>query len=76
VPNDSRSEQNLPLRLTFRDRVMMVNMVLFIVVGLLIFWRSTDSGGRLVGGAFIFLGVYRFYLFWTRRDLWRQRSTR
>ncbi|HET6369930.1 MAG TPA: hypothetical protein VFG95_01960 [Nitrospiria bacterium] len=64
------------MRPTIRDRVMMVNMVLFIVVGLLIFLRSTDAGGRLVGGAFIFLGVYRFYLFWTRRELWRQRSTR
>jgi hypothetical protein len=59
-----------------RDRMMLVNMVLFVVVGLLIVWRSTELGGRIVGGAFIFLGVYRFYLFWTRRGLWRQRSTR
>lgn len=76
MEKNQRSEDRGDQRPVLRDYIMVVNMVLFFVVGPLLLIRSTNRIGELVGILFLFLGTYRLYLFWTRRGVWRQKFTR
>ncbi len=53
-------------RWRFRDYMMLINMVLFIVIGGIMIYRSVALGASLIayllGAGFIAYGGYRFYL--------------
>lgn len=52
--------------LTLRDRVLMINMFLYFIVGGAIlyraFFRSASWPAYLIGSLFLLIGSYRFYL--------------
>lgn len=62
--HDRQDRHDRPL--TWRDRLALVNMVLFICVGGLLLVRSFTQGASLwaylMGGLFLLAGGYRFFL--------------
>lgn len=54
--------------LTLREKVLMVNMALYFLVGGTIlyrgFFRHAAWPAYLIGSAFLLMGSYRFYLFY------------
>ncbi|MBI3949750.1 MAG: hypothetical protein HY314_04775 [Acidobacteria bacterium] len=52
----------------FRDRVRIINSIVFLVLGLVILYRVAEVHltlqGVLVGGAFVAFGIYRLRLIW------------
>jgi hypothetical protein len=56
------------LRSGLRDRIFIVNTILFILVGVVILYRSTAIGltplALIIGGGFIAFGVYRLRWIW------------
>lgn len=55
-----------PQRPRFRDYLMMINMVLFLVTGSLLLYRAFFRGAPalayLMGAGLLFIGGHRFYL--------------
>lgn len=64
----NNKELSLVGQLTWRDYYMLVNMILFLVVGGLTLYRAFSQHAPwmsyLMGVGFIFAGGYRLYLFY------------
>ncbi|HEY5600385.1 MAG TPA: hypothetical protein VIK48_06805 [Candidatus Manganitrophaceae bacterium] len=65
-PEEKTGRFSFPQKLTLRDRLMLVNMVLFFVIGCLILYRALSRNGPWLahgmGVLFISTGGYRLYL--------------